>query len=216
MLETTFQAWDEIAQRRRVFKVETGKILSCTCCERLHCSSTRRHSFRLHSNIPVGDCYVAVVGVPTARKDHAVVAARFARDIMRRFDFLSKGLVQELGPGKGYLRAPWLLPLDPLTVLSVSFTDTEDLDVRIGIHSGSVTAGVLRGERARFQLFGDAMNVASRIESTGQPGKIHLSQKTADLLVARGKSHWLRSRADKVHAKGKGIVVRLRCYHQLK
>lgn len=36
--------------------------------------------------------------------------------------------------------------------------DTTDLDIRIGLHSGAVTAGVLRGERARFQLFGDTMN----------------------------------------------------------
>lgn len=36
--------------------------------------------------------------------------------------------------------------------------DTADLALRIGVHSGPVTAGVLRGERARFQLFGDTMS----------------------------------------------------------
>ena len=35
--------------------------------------------------------------------------------------------------------------------------DTMELDLRVGIHSGPVTAGVLRGERSRFQLFGDSM-----------------------------------------------------------
>jgi len=39
--------------------------------------------------------------------------------------------------------------------------DTEDLGLRVGIHSGPVTAGVLRGERARFQLFGDTMNTTA-------------------------------------------------------
>ena len=45
---------------------------------------------------------------------------------------------------------------------------------------------------------------ASRMESTGCPGRIQISQATADLLHARGKAHWLTPRTDKVMAKGKG------------
>lgn len=48
------------------------------------------------------------------------------------------------------------------------------------------------------------MNTASRMESTGQRGKIQLSQETADLLVSAGKTEWLSLREDKVVAKGKG------------
>lgn len=120
----------------------------------------------------IGDCYVAVTGLPDPRKDHAVVMARFARDCMIRMRTLSKKLEVTLGP------------------------DTGDLAMRMGIHSGPVTAGVLRGERSRFQLFGDTMNTAARMEHNGLRDKIQLSQETADLLVAAGKTNWLKQRED--------------------
>jgi class 3 adenylate cyclase len=128
----------------------------------------------------VGDCYVAATGLPDPRKDHAVAMARFARDIMFRMKILSKKLEVTLGP------------------------DTGDLGMRAGLHSGPVTAGVLRGERSRFQLFGDTMNTAARMEHTGVRDKIQLSQDTADLLIAAGKSNWIIKREDTVTPKGKG------------
>lgn len=67
-----------------------------------------------------------------------------------------------------------------------------------------MTAGVLRGDRARFQLFGDTVNTAARMEHTGSPGKIQVSQATADILIASGKEHWLIPRSDSVTPKGKG------------
>ena len=77
---------DRIAKRRGVFKVET-----------------------------VGDCYVAVCGLPDPRKDHAVVMARFARECMNRMKELTRKLEVYLGP------------------------DTGDLGMRVGIHSGPGT-----------------------------------------------------------------------------
>jgi class 3 adenylate cyclase len=143
LLETLYRAFDIIAKKRRVFKVET-----------------------------IGDCYVAVTGLPEPRKDHAVAMARFSRDCMVRMRSLCKQLEVTLGP------------------------DTGDLSMRMGIHSGPVTAGVLRGERSRFQLFGDTMNTAARMEHTGQRDKIQVSQETADLLIAAGKTNWLSKRED--------------------
>jgi hypothetical protein len=82
--------------------------------------------------------------------------------------------------------------------------DTGDLLLRIGLNSGPVTGGVLRGERARFQLFGDTVNTTARIEETGEGGRIHLSKDTAELVMKAGKTHWLQKRANTVSAKGKG------------
>jgi hypothetical protein len=61
--------------------------------------------------------------------------------------------------------------------------------MRVGLPSGPFTAGVLRGERARFQLFGDTVNTAARMESTGIQTKIQISQETAEPY-----SSWNRKR----------------------
>jgi class 3 adenylate cyclase len=63
---------------------------------------------------------------------------------------------------------------------------------------------VLRGEKARFQLFGDTMNTAARMESNSARNRIHVSEATANLLIKAGKSSWLTRRQDKIVAKGKG------------
>ncbi len=106
--------------------------------------------------------------------------ARFARDCLHKFAVLTRQLEITLGPGTG------------------------DLGLRVGLHSGPVTAGVLRGDRARFQLFGDTVNTTARVESTGMRNKIHISHETAELLAESGKGHWITSREEKVVAKGKG------------
>eukprot|EP00980_Cylindrotheca_fusiformis_P008512 scaffold1807_cov140-Cylindrotheca_fusiformis.AAC.4 len=70
--------------------------------------------------------------------------------------------------------------------------------------SGQVTAGVLRGERSRFQLFGDTMNTASRMEHSGERNRIQLSQATADMLTEAGLASWITPRSSRIYVKGKG------------
>jgi len=59
------------------------------------------------------------------------------------------------------------------------------LALRIGIHSGPVVAGVIGSHKFSYDLWGDAVNVASRMESHGEPGKIHVSAHTRELLGDR-------------------------------
>ena len=74
---------------------------------------------------------VAVTGLPEPQADHAVIMARFAKDCMQTLYEVTHALEVHLGP------------------------DTTELTMRFGLNSGQVTGGVLKGDRARFQLFGD-------------------------------------------------------------
>jgi len=142
----------------------------------------RRNVFKVET---IGDCYVAATGLPEQMPDHATVLANFAVDCTRKMPQLLNQVVKTLGGD-----------------------DTLNLSIRIGIHSGPVTAGVLRGEKSRFQLFGDTVNTAARMESTGKSGCIHVSQATANLIIEHDLSGSLdiTPRNELVEAKGKGSM----------
>ena len=80
-----------------------------------------------------GDCYVAAAGLPLPQADHATRLARFASECMVQVAVLTAKLTESLGQ------------------------DTANLRARIGMHSGPVTGGVLRGDKSRFQLYGDTV-----------------------------------------------------------
>jgi class 3 adenylate cyclase/Tfp pilus assembly protein PilF len=57
------------------------------------------------------------------------------------------------------------------------------VSVRIGLHCGALTAGVIGTDRLQYDVWGDTVNVASRMESTGEPGRIHVSEAFANALA---------------------------------
>jgi class 3 adenylate cyclase len=73
-------------------------------------------------------------------------------------------------------------------------------EIRIGIHSGPVTAGVVGTNKFSYDIFGDTVNIASRIETAGKEGKINVSAYTYELI----KDEFPGEYRGKIKTKGKG------------
>ncbi len=123
----------------------------------------------------IGDAYMAAGGLPTPNETHAqdVLAAAFE---IR--DFIEAGKAKKIANGLPYF------------------------EIRIGIHTGPVVAGIVGVKKFSYDIWGDTVNTASRMESSGHEGMVNISQTTYELV--KDLSNYRFESRGKITAKGKG------------
>ena len=125
----------------------------------------------------IGDAYMAAAGLPTpntSNPEDAVKAALAIRDFMQQYK------AERESKGR------------------VAF------EIRIGVHTGPVVAGIVGIKKFAYDIWGDTVNLAARMETSGEVGKVNVSQSTYEHL--QGQPEFSFISRGKINAKNKGEV----------
>lgn len=123
----------------------------------------------------IGDSYMCAGGLPIANKTHATDVVNAALEIQQLMNERLQGRKNE---------------------------NKEILELRIGIHSGPVVAGIVGSKKFAYDIWGDTVNVAARMETSGEVGKVNISGATYELV----KDKFNCSYRGKIQAKNKGEI----------
>ncbi len=142
-------------------------------------------SFGLEKIKTIGDGYLAVANVTKPLKDHQVATAKSALNLLETLKEFTVNIPAELGD------TSWI-------------SEMNDIEIRIGIHTGEVVAGIIGKNKYTYDLWGDAVNIASRMETNSEAGRIHVSEDFAK-SIENYPEFKLTPRGE-ISIKGKGMM----------